>query len=68
MEENKTSETSGASNLPAKQDNEPNENNAKAPFRKGYYYNRRRKYINKPHQPRQEKISFKKISIVVPSV
>ena len=47
-------------------DNEQNDNQGKTPYRKGYYYNRRRKYFNKTHQPRQEKISFKKLSIVVP--
>lgn len=66
MEENKTSETSGQGSAPEKHDNEQNDNQGKTPYRKGYYYNRRRKYFNKTHQPRQEKISFKKLSIVVP--
>ncbi|MDR3627512.1 MAG: glycosyltransferase family 2 protein [Ignavibacteriaceae bacterium] len=66
MEENKINEANGAGNAPVRQDNEQNDNKSKAPFRKGYYYNRRRKYVNKPYYQRQEKISFKKISIVVP--
>jgi len=66
VEENKISETSGSNSTPEKHDNEQNGGQSKTPYRKGYYYNRRRKYFNKTNQTRQEKISFKKLSIVVP--
>ena len=66
MEENKATEASGSGSTPEKHEAEQNDSQSKTPYRKGYYYNRRRKYFNKTHQPRQEKISFKKLSVVVP--
>lgn len=49
----------------AQQGTGTNENRAKNQYRKPYYY-RRRKYFKQSEQPRQEKTSFKKLSIVIP--
>jgi len=66
VEENKPGEINGPGSAPERHDSELNDGQGKTPYRKGYYYNRRRKYFNKANQPRQDKISFKKLSIVVP--
>ncbi len=65
MEENNSLGMDAGKGEQAQQGTGTNENRAKNQYRKPYYY-RRRKYFKQSEQPRQEKTSFKKLSIVIP--